>query len=155
MIVININPIGQLYFQITGSISSDRLDSNYLSDLLTDASGGNVHQKITFFGQDCQNGYFWTLYWNLSHSFWPAWYDGICWLVVLRPVDCTVNISGFNGGRIPPHGFDPLLTQRVPFCTILRYPFLKAPEKFVELRKRFSWMSLFRYLTGIFDTFFK
>ena len=32
---------------------------------------------------------------------------------------------------IPPHGFDPLPTQWVPLCTILRYPFLaNVPKSF-------------------------
>ena len=36
-------------------------------------------------------------------------------------------------GRIPPQEFDPLPTQRVPLCTILRYPVLVIdPKKFLK-----------------------
>ena len=41
--------------------------------------------------------------------------------------------SGFRGGCFPPQGFDPLPTQRVPLCTILRYPYLVTdPKKFLK-----------------------
>ena len=33
----------------------------------------------------------------------------------------------------PPQGFDPLPTQRVPLCTILRYPYLLTdPKNFLK-----------------------
>ena len=35
----------------------------------------------------------------------------------------------FRGWTLSPEGFDPLPTQRVPLCTILRYPFLVTDPK--------------------------
>ena len=36
-------------------------------------------------------------------------------------------------GGLPPQGFDPLPTQRVPLCTMLRYPYsVTDPKKFLK-----------------------
>ena len=37
--------------------------------------------------------------------------------------------GGSEDGRLLPHGFDPLPTQRVPLCTILKFPFLVTHSK--------------------------
>ena len=38
-------------------------------------------------------------------------------------------VGGWGFGRFLPQGFEPLPTQRVPLCTISRYPFLARDPK--------------------------
>ena len=58
-------------------------------------------------------------------------------------LETLMTMGGFRGGGgrvrcgrpppLPPQGFDPLPTQRVPLCTILRYPFLVTDtETFIK-----------------------
>ena len=42
----------------------------------------------------------------------------------------VADLKGGGGIRRPPQGFDPLPTQRLPLCTIFRYPYLVMDPKF-------------------------
>ena len=70
-------------------------------------------------------------------------------VVILLTNQVTTRTEG--GGRTPfPQGFDPLPTQRVPLCTILRHPFLVTyPKNFIKA----TWTPICTFQNRVFQIF--